>query len=138
MSRIKAKFIGLRIRMIDAFRLFPIRLKRFFLHFFNGILTLFNSSNDSIFTSIILWWSELVYIILDLFWYICNRISFQDFGDSKLIFHIYCIFPRFLPFLTLSPTVNFYFKVVWISLRKQIIVEYFSNEVSIGVILLDL
>ena len=66
MSRLNSKINGLVIRFSDAIRWFPLRLKRLFFHFFTGIRNIFQPK-ESVFIAFTMWWSELVYILLDLF-----------------------------------------------------------------------
>jgi hypothetical protein len=61
MSRLRDKFTGSIIRLLDAFRLFPLRSKRLFLHFSKNI-----KFKKPLYLSIGMWWSELLYLILDL------------------------------------------------------------------------
>ncbi len=86
MNQFRDKLEGTLIRFMDVFRLFPIRLYRIFKHVVNGSLFFLPSKRDnnlslngirvsrksyptdqSRYVSFALWWSELVYYILDVF-----------------------------------------------------------------------
>lgn len=63
MNRLKDKFSGSFIRVKDACAFFPKRIKRLVYHFLNA----FQFQYSYIYISITMWWSELLYLLLDLF-----------------------------------------------------------------------
>lgn len=75
MNQLNSKMFGTLVRIKDAFYLFPIRLKRLAYHFLKGgqsiiALILFDSNikeNKLALKKMALWWSELLYLVLDIF-----------------------------------------------------------------------